>query len=83
MLQYLVVDLDYNEVRGIFATPQEADFYIDKYDDRGYRSAGFIKVKVEIDENGKLQPLPLKSPGEDDDEVSASFLKLLNIEGEE
>ena len=63
--EYLVVDLDYNEVRGIFATPQEAEQYVDKYDTRGYRSVGFLIVPVNV-ENGMIQPVPMEETNDDD-----------------
>ena len=70
--EYLVVDLDYNEVRGIFATPQEAEQYVDKYDTRGYRSVGFLIVPVNV-EDGRIQPVAMED--RDDDDIDSSFFK--------
>ena len=70
--EYLVVDLDYNEVRGIFATPQEAEQYVDRYDTRGYRSVGFLIVPVNV-EDGRIQPVPMQDT--DDDSIDSTFLK--------
>lgn len=70
--EYLVVDLDYNEVRGIFATPQEAEQYVDRYDTRGYRSVGFLIVPVNV-EDGRIQPVPMED--RDDDDIDSSFFK--------
>ena len=82
MKQFLVIDLDYNEVRGVFATPQEADKYVDTIDERKFRSMGYIIVPVVI-ENGRIVPQEPKDFGEDDGEVSASFLKNLGLDGME
>ena len=82
MKQFLVIDLDYNEVRGIFATPQEAEKYVDTFDGRGYRSNGFLITPVVI-EDGKIIPQEPKDIGEDDAEVSASFLKRFGLADEE
>ncbi len=70
--EYLVVDLDYNEVRGIFATPQEAEQYVDRYDTRGYRSVGFLIVPINV-EDGRIQPVPIQDT--DDDSIDSTFLK--------
>ncbi len=78
MKQFLVIDLDYNEVRGVFASPQEADKYVDTVDERKFRSMGYIVVPVII-EDGKIIPQEPKDLGDDDEEVSASFLKKLGL----
>lgn len=73
-MQYLVIDLDYNVVRGVFATPQEAETYVDTVDTRGYRSNGFMITPVEI-VNGKIQPdtSDMEDLNADDDSVEGAL----------
>ena len=74
MRQYLVIDLDYNEVRGVFATPQQAETYVDTFDERKFRSKGFLITPIVI-EDGKIIPQEPKDLGEDDGEVYPKLLK--------
>ena len=78
MKQYLVIDLDFNEVRGVFATPQEAEKYVDSTDERKFRSMGYMITPVVI-EDGKIVPQEPKELGDDDEELSPGFLKSLGL----
>ena len=82
MKQFLVIDLDYNEVRGVFATPQESEKYVDTIDERKFRSAGYIITPVVI-EDGKIVPQEPKDLGDDDAEVSPGFLKRFGLADKE
>ena len=74
MRQFLVIDLDYNEVRGVFATPQQAETYVDTFDERKFRSKGFLITPIVI-EDGKIIPQEPKDLGDDDGEVYPKLVK--------
>ena len=78
MTQYLVIDLDYNEIRGVFATPQQAEQYTDTFDGvgKGYHSKGFLITPVNFDNNGKIAPVEYDTTAADD-EINLSFKKAL------